>query len=149
MSVRKVPPIASNAAQGPLGICQLPRLWSKVLLDEAGLLPDGYSAIGEGFDKVVLDGLGISREAVSRYLRDQKPTYPRFEAWILETLGGALPEGAAEGINARILSHLMREERRRELLANAGIPDDGRLTRTVDINLLDDWAEFHRYVTGA
>lgn len=122
-------------------------MWSKVLLNVKGLLPPGYSTIGEGFDKVVIEGLGLDRTRVLRFLEDELPTYPRFEAWILAELGGSLPDGAVERINNRILGAVMSEGRRKELLQNAGVEDDGSLSLVVDINELDDLAEFHRYLT--
>ena len=69
--MRKVPPVAAVAAKGPLGVVQLPRLWSKVLLDQRGLLPEGYYPCGLGFDKIVLDGLGLDREEVLAFLTSE------------------------------------------------------------------------------
>jgi len=141
--MQMLPPVTPNRTKGPLGVCQLPRMWSKVLLDARGLLPPGYSAIGDGFDRVVLEGLGLDRERVMTHLRSNLPTYPEFQRWILEELGGSVPDGAAKKINETIMGYTMGESRRKQLLQNAGLEDDGSLTLVVDINEIDDWAEFH------
>ena len=82
-----VPLISSNVA-GPLGVVHLPRLWSKVLLSAKGLLPEGYDECGKGFDQMLLDGLQLNREATLNYVKQNLPTYPDFEKWVLEQRGG-------------------------------------------------------------
>ena len=57
-----IPNISSDIA-GPLGAIHLPRLWSKLRLSAAGQLEDGYPECGAGFDQMVLDGLGVDRDA--------------------------------------------------------------------------------------
>jgi hypothetical protein len=144
--LHKIPPIAPVAAKGPLGVVQLPRLWSKVLLDKKGLLPDGYAACGQGFDRVVLEGLGLDRERVLAYL-DGMPTYAAFEGWVRAELGGAVPQEAIDKVNDYILGREFPEERKRQILENAGFSGDEPVTRGAHLNQLDDWNEFHRYLT--
>ncbi len=144
--LQKFPPIAPVAAKGPLGVVQLPRLWSKVLLDKKGLLPEGYSACGQGFDRRVLEGLGLDRERVLAFL-DEMPTYAAFEAWVREELGGSVPPERVAAVNEQILTRDFPEDRAREMLSNAGHPADVDVRSGADLNQLDDWAEFHRYLT--
>ena len=59
-----IPNISSDIA-GPLGAIHLPRLWSKLRLSAAGQLQDGYPECGAGFDQMVLDGLGVDRDAAA------------------------------------------------------------------------------------
>ena len=144
--MQKVPPIAPSSAKGPLGVVQLPRLWSKVLLDKKGLLPEGYSACGQGFDRVVLEGLGLDRERVLAFL-DKVPTYAAFEAWVVQELGGSVPQEKIQQVNDYILGREFPENRRREILRGAGFTGDEDVRVGIQLNQLDDWAEFHRYLT--
>ena len=75
----KIVPLIGSAEVGPLGVLHLPRLWLKVSLDAKGLLADGYPAVGTGFDQMVLDGLGLQKDAVVDFITKNKPTYPEFE----------------------------------------------------------------------
>ncbi|MDA8347016.1 MAG: hypothetical protein M0Z66_16355 [Thermaerobacter sp.] len=143
--MQKVPPVAPVAAKGPLGVVQLPRLWSKVLLDKKGLLPEGYSACGQGFDRVVLEGLGLDRERVLAFL-DGLPTYPQFEAWVTKELGGSVPQDKIQSVNDYILGREFPEERRRQILESVGYTGDEDVRAGAALNQLDDWAEFHRYL---
>ncbi len=79
-----IPTISSGVA-GPLGVLHLPRFWSKVLLDSKGQLHEDYPACGAGFDQMVLDGLGLDKDATLAYISDNSPTYPQFEAWFRKT----------------------------------------------------------------
>lgn len=147
MAVQKIPPIASVEAKGPLGVVQLPRLWSKVLLDAKGLLPEGYAACGNGFDRIVLEGLGLEREEVVGFLTSELPTYARFESWVREKLGGEVPSAAIASVNEKILAYQTAPERRRELLEAMGHADDGSVTHHYQVNMLDDWSVFHEFLT--
>ena len=62
-----IPTISSGVA-GPLGVLHLPRFWSKVLLDSKGQLHEDYPACGAGFDQMVLDGLGLDKDATLAYI---------------------------------------------------------------------------------
>jgi len=147
--MRKIPPIAAVSAKGPLGVVQLPRLWSKVLLSEKGLLPEGYSACGQGFDKVVLDGLGLDREEVLGYLTSELPTYAAFEAWVVRRLGGAVPQEKIDAVNGYILGREFPEERSQAILENCGHSPDLPERHGAILNQYDDWLEFHRSLTEA
>ena len=88
-----IPNISSDIA-GPLGAIHLPRLWSKLRLSAAGELPEGYDECGAGFDQMVLDGLGIDRDAAVDYVKDNKASYTDFET-------GSRPSAAAPFPRAR------------------------------------------------
>lgn len=146
----KMIPAAPISARGPLGLVQLPRLWSKVMLNKKGLLQDGYKACGDGFDKVVLDGLGLEREQVIRYIEEQMPTYFAFEKWVVEKKGGSISPKTVEEINERILSRQYPDpkrvdDRRRDF----GVPEWDTKTSIADLNEYDDWMEFHAIMTGS
>jgi len=145
--MRKVPPVAPVAAKGPLGVVQLPRLWCKVLLDKKGLLPEGYYPCGQGFDRVVLEGLGLDREEVLAYLTGEMPTYAQFEAWVTARCGGHVPQERIDKVNEMILGREFPEERATTMLGTFGFPEGTPIRRGADLNQLDDWQEFHRYLT--
>jgi len=37
---------------------------------------------GKGYDQMVIDGLGLNRDAVIDFVKNSKPSYPQFEAWV-------------------------------------------------------------------
>lgn len=144
----KIVPFISSGVSGPLGVIHLPRLWSKLLLGAKGLLPEGYDTCGAGFDQMVLDALGLNREATIGYIQGSLPSYTEFEKWILEQNGGKLDMAAVDRLNKAIAGYEHREAVRRDILAAAGLPDDGTITTAVKLNELDDWTELHRQVTA-
>ena len=91
----KIVPTISSATAGPLGVTHLPRFWQKVLLSEKGLLPANYDSCGQGYDQMVLDGLGLDRTETLAFLKTV-PTYFAFEKWILGKKGGKLDAQAVE-----------------------------------------------------
>lgn len=139
-------PLISSGTAGPLGVLHLPRLWLKVSLGAAGKLNPDYPAIGDGYDQMVLDGLGLDKSEFESFIAENKPTYPELEAWILEKSGGALDAAAVKKLNDAILGYHHNQEIRTEILGSCGIPDDGSLPDAINLNNLDDWLGFHRQV---
>lgn len=142
-----IPTISSDVA-GSLGVIHLPRLWSKVILSATGQLHDDYDECGMGFDQMVLDGLGINREAALQYLKDNLPAYPQFESWLLEQKGGNIDQTTIDSLNAAIRGYNHADETREAILGAAGIEDDGSILDAVNLNNLDDWTEFHASLTS-
>jgi hypothetical protein len=138
----KIVPLISSGVAGPLGVLHLPRLWCKVLLDAKGLLPEGHDACGKGYDQMVLDGLGLDRDATLRFLRGI-PTYVQFEEWVLAQKGGKLDKAAVDKLNAAILGYNHSDNVRTAILAHAGRKDDGSVKDAVRLNALEDWHDFH------
>jgi len=140
----KMVPLISSGVAGPLGVLHLPRLWLKVSLDAAGKLHPDYPAIGHGFDKMVLDGLGLDQKEFEQFMHEHHPSYPQLEAWILEQKGGKLDPGAVAKLNAAIISYEHDYDTRRAVLKNSGLPEaGGRLKDAVSLNNLDDWQIFY------
>ncbi len=136
-------PTISSGVTGPLGVLHLPRFWSKVLMDAKGVLHEDYPACGAGYDQMVLDGLGLDKDATLAYIRDNSPTYPQFEAWVLEQSGGSLDANAVAELNAAIEGYHHDDDTRKGILGASGIEDDGSILDAVNLNNLDDWSEFH------
>lgn len=137
-----IPTISSGVA-GTLGVLHLPRFWSKVLMDAKGVLHEDYPACGMGYDQMVLDALGLDKETTLAYIADNSPTYPQFEAWVLEQSGGRLDADAVAKLNAAIEGYNHDDDTRKGILYANGLEDDGSILDAVNLNNLDDWCEFH------
>lgn len=137
-----IPTISSGVA-GTLGVLHLPRFWSKVLMDAKGVLHEDYPACGMGYDQMVLDALGLDKETTLAYIADSSPTYPQFEAWVLEQSGGSLDADAVAKLNAAIEGYNHDDDTRKGILDANGLEDDGSILDAVNLNNLDDWCEFH------
>ena len=138
----KIIPLVSSGIAGPIGVLHLPRLWQKVSLEKVGKLHDDYPGIGAGYDQMVLDGVGIDKEAFSSFM-DSKPTYPQLEKWVLDQKGGSLDAAAVKELNDSIAGYNHADETRKEILEASGIEDDGSILDAVNLNNLDDWFCFH------
>src|SRR5216117_793932 len=139
-------PLISSGIGGPLGVLHLPRLWQKVSLEESGKLASGYPGVGKGFDAMTLAALGLEEQAVRDYIRQCKPTYPQFEAWVKKN-ARSLNRDAVEKHNAAVRGYNHDDETRNGILSACGITDDASAPKDgVSLNNLDDWYEFHRAV---
>jgi hypothetical protein len=145
MSQTYVPLISSGTA-GPLGVLHLPRLWQKVSLEEIGKLAAGYPGIGRGFDAMTCAALGLEEQAVKDFIKQNKPTYPQFEAWVKKSAKTFTP-GAIEKHNAAVRGYIHDDDTRKGILGSCGIADDASAAKdAVNLNNLDDWYEFHQAV---
>jgi hypothetical protein len=145
MADRYVPMISSGVA-GPLGVLHLPRLWLKVSLESQDKLAPGYPGIGRGFDAMTCMALGLEEQAVKDYIKQNKPTYPEFEAWVKKN-AKSLNQDAIETHNASVRGYIHDDETRKGVLGACGLADDASaLKDAVNLNNLDDWYEFHRVV---
>ena len=139
-------PLISSGIAGPLGVLHLPRLWQKVSLEESGKLASGYPGIGHGFDSMTLAALGLEEQAVRDYIRQNKPTYPQFEAWVKQN-AKSLNRDAVEKHNAAVRGYIHDDETRLGICSANNLPDDASAPRdAVNLNNLDDWYEFHQAV---
>jgi hypothetical protein len=139
-------PLISSGVAGPLGVVHLPRLWLKVSLEAAGKLAPSYPAIGRGFDAMTLAALELDEQAVKDYIKQDKPTYPEFEAWVKKN-AKSLTREAVEKHNAAVRGYNHDDETRGGILGACGIADDASTPRdAVSLNNLDDWYEFHQTV---
>jgi hypothetical protein len=140
MSTKYVPLISSGVS-GPLGVLHLPRLWLKVSLESTGQLADGYPGAGQGYDQMVIDGLGLNRDAVLNHIKSSKPTYPQFDAWVKSQPGAKLDQESIAKLNAAITGYIHDDDTRKGILSANGLADGPR--DAVNLNNLDDWKEFH------
>src|SRR6476659_546255 len=122
MSATYVPMISSGTA-GPLGVLHLPRMWQKVSLEASGKLALGYPGIGRGFDAMTCTALGLEEQAVKDYIKQNKPTYPEFEAWVKKN-AESLNRDAIEKHNAAVRGYIHDDETRKGVLEACGLADD-------------------------
>ncbi|RYD18635.1 MAG: DUF5069 domain-containing protein [Verrucomicrobiaceae bacterium] len=137
-------PLISSGTAGPLGVLHLPRLWLKASLGAAGKLHSDYPSCGQGYDQMVLDGLGLDKALFESFIANSKPTYPQLEAWVLEQSGGALDAAAVEKLNAAITGYIHSDDVRATILDANGINNEGKIRDAVNLNNLDDWHAFHK-----
>jgi hypothetical protein len=140
-------PLISSSVKGPLGACNLPRVWLKILLHASGRLPEGYRHGEGGFDEVTIDNLGLDRGAFIAYIENEKPDYQQLEAWVREH-GTKLDPASIAAHNEYILTRRMRDEIAVPRRAELGITDPD-FWNGVALNDLDDWAGFHKQVTAS
>ena len=96
-----------------------------------------------GFDQMVIDGLGLKRDAVIAFIKTSKPTYPQFEAWVKKN-GTKLDKPSIEKLNAAIRGYNHDDETRKSILGANSLPDDASAAKdAVNLNNLDDWKELH------
>lgn len=141
----RVVPLVGSLDYGPLGVCQLPRTWHKILLEAAGLLHEDYPGMGGGLDKrVVVDVLGLDRDEVVEHLHNTKPGYLDFEAWVSAKLAGRNVDGAVATWNESVRSRTHHAEKRADIHSSLGRPDDGSLPASaVVLNHVEDWHYAH------
>ena len=70
-------PLVSTLCQGPLGVAQLPRLWWKNLLHQAGQLDEDYPFCSGGLDKYVLEVLRLDQDSALKFFVGPAAYLPR------------------------------------------------------------------------
>ena len=137
-------PLISSGTAGPLGVLHLPRLWQKVSLEARGKLAAGYPGAGKGYDQMVIDGLGLNRDAVIGFIKTSKPTYTQFEAWVKKQPGAKIDAGSIDKLNSAIKGYNHDDGTRKGIFSACGFSDsDCAFRDAVNLNNLDDWNEFH------
>ena len=140
----KIVPLISSGVAGPIGVLHLPRFWQKVSLEAAGKIADGYPGCGAGYDQMVLDVLGLNKDATLDYISSSKPTYPQFESWVKSQDGVKLDKGSVTSLNAAIAGYIHADETRKSILEANEIEDGPDAPHdAVNLNNLDDWLEFY------
>jgi len=139
-------PLISSMCMGPLGVRQLPRTWWKVILGEVELLDQTYPDCSPELDQWCLHALELDRERTLLFLRDLRPTYLEFEAWILEQKGGSLDPARIDRWNKSVEKRVHVNPRKIE----ETYPDIGfdmtevRITSAVILNCMQDWSLFYK-----
>lgn len=140
----KITPLISSGTAGPLGVAHLPRLWTKLTLAAAGLLPEGYDECGPGFDSMTINDLGLNKDEVITYVRTRKPTYVEFEEWV-RTKGKTDPETVRKH-NAGVHGYHHADDKAGHMRHDMGVPHQ-HIKDAVTLNMLEDLHELHQTVT--
>src|ERR671928_1245164 len=119
----KIVPLISSGTAGPLGVLHLPRMWQKVSLEARGKLAPGYPGIGKGYDAMTCAALGLEEQAVKDFVKQNKPTYPQFEAWVKKN-ATSLDRQSIEKHNAAVRGYIHDDATRKQILSNCDITDD-------------------------
>ena len=139
-------PLVSTLCQGPLGVAQLPRLWWKNLLHQAGQLDEDYPFCSGGLDKYVLEVLRIDQDSALQFLWDQRPTYLQFEEWVTAE-GTYEPNRIARWNESLVPRTHYRPDKIDETYGDIGwAQEETTEVSAVLLNCLQDWHLFHSRV---
>jgi hypothetical protein len=133
-------PIISSSTVGPLGVAHLPRLWTKLTLGNAGLLPEGHDYCGKGFDQMTISDLGLDRDKVIDFVKTSKPTYVQFEAWV-KANGKTDAETIAKH-NAGVKGYIHSDETVKQIQSDIGLVGSP-VKDAVTLNILEDLHDLH------
>jgi hypothetical protein len=139
-------PLISSGTAGPLGAIHLPRLWLKLSLAAAGVLPDGYDECGSGFDAMTLAALGLDRSETMDFVRTAKPTYMAFERWVIAN--GKTDRETIERHNAAIRAYNHGNDHAKKMRDASAIADSA-IADAVTLNTVEDLDELHRRLVRA
>ena len=138
-------PLISSLSYGPLEVLQLPRTWWKVLLRKEGLLDEEYPDCSPGLDSRVIEVLGLEKEVVLGYLRDNMPDYLTFEGWVVEQCGGAIDREAADNWNKTVRERQHQPHKIEETYNDIGWdPANVAETSAMVLNATQDWQLFYK-----
>lgn len=143
-SQTKITPLVSSGTAGPLGATHLPRLWTKLTLAAAGVLPEGYDECGSGFDAMTISALGLNKDEVVTYIRTRKPTYVEFEEFVRQK-GKTDPETIRKH-NQAILGYHHSDDKAAQMHKDMG-SSQHQVKDAVTLNTLEDLHELHQTVT--
>jgi hypothetical protein len=146
VTLQNIVPMISSDTAGPLGAIHLPRLWTKLTLSAAGVLPEGYDECGKGFDQMTLDALGLDRQKTVDFIKTKHPKYIEFEEWVLQQNGGSISTDRIEKHNAAIRAYNHSDEHASKMRSACGIKDPS-ITDAVTLNNMEDLDDVHSQVT--
>jgi hypothetical protein len=146
VTLQKVVPLVSSDTAGPLGAIHLPRMWTKLTLAAAGVLPEGYDECGKGFDQMTLDALGLDRQKTMDFIKAKRPTYIAFEEWVLQQNGGSISVDRIRKHNEAVRAYNHSDELAAKMRASSGIKD-ATITDAVTLNTIEDLDDVHAQVT--
>ena len=138
-------PLIGPLVVGPLGVSHLPRMWLKGILSDAHVLPDTYFDDYKGFNKRVVDGLGLDPEPWFAFLKTL-PTYLQAEQYVKDH-AAKLDAASIAAVNAEVASLPRPEENAAKVRAAVGLADASVNNSAMLINL-DDWYAIHKELTA-
>jgi hypothetical protein len=146
VTLQNVVPIISSDTAGPLGAIHLPRLWTKLTLSAAGLLPAGYDECGAGFDQMTLTALGLDRQKTIDFVKNNKPKYIEFEEWVIAQNGGSISHDRIKAHNDAVRGYHHSDELAAKMRGSSGIKNTA-IKDAVTLNTIEDLDDVHAQVT--
>ncbi|HLI94589.1 MAG TPA: hypothetical protein VKT72_00725 [Candidatus Baltobacteraceae bacterium] len=143
----KIVPLVTSDTAGPLGAIHLPRLWAKLSLAAANLLPEGYDECGPGFDQMTLTAMNLDRQKTIDYVRTNRPTYVQFERWVVEQNGGTIDPERIRKHNEAVRGYNHADALAADMRTSCGLTDR-MVTDAVTLNKLEDLDELHNQLAG-
>lgn len=134
-------PLIGPTVAGPLGVSHLPRMWLKGILSTARTLPEMYFDDYRGFNKKVIDALGLEPEPWFAFLTTL-PTYLQAEQYVKDNAKNLDPATIA-ALNAEIAGMPRPEENAAKVRAVVGLDAPGFNNSAMLLNL-DDWHAIHK-----
>jgi hypothetical protein len=145
VTLQHVVPLISSDTAGPLGAIHLPRLWTKLTLSAAGVLPDGYDECGAGFDQMTLTALGLDRAKTIDFVKSTKPKYMAFEEWVIAQNGGSISPDRIKKHNEAIRGYNHADDLAAKMRASSGIKNPA-VRDAVTLNTIEDLDDVHAQV---
>ncbi len=145
VTLQNVVPLISSDTAGPLGAIHLPRLWTKLTLSAAGVLPAGYDECGAGFDQMTLDALGLDRQKTIDFVKNNHPKYIAFEEWVLAQNGGSISPDRIKKHNDAVRGYHHSDELAAKMRASSGIKN-ASIKDAVTLNTIEDLDDVHAQV---
>ena len=146
VTLQNVVPLISSDTAGPLGAIHLPRLWTKLTLASAGLLPQGYDECGKGFDQMTLDDLGLDRQKTIDFIKNNRPKYIAFEEWVVAQNGGSISPDRIRKHNEAIRGYNHADDLAGKMRNSSGIKN-ASIKDAVTLNTIEDLDDVHAQVT--
>ena len=134
-------PLIGPTVVGPLGVAHLPRMWLKGILSAARALPEIYTVDNRGFNKKVVDALGLEPDAWFAFLATV-PTYAQTELYVKEH-AAKLDAATIAALNAEIESWPRPEENAAKVRELVGLHVPSFNNSAMLVNL-DDWFAIHK-----
>ncbi len=145
VTLQNVVPLISSDTAGPLGAIHLPRLWTKLTLSAAGVLPDSYDECGAGFDQMTLTALGLDRQKTMDFVRNNRPKYMVFEEWVIAQNGGSISTDRIKKHNEAIRGYNHADDLAAKMRAASGIKN-ASVKDAVTLNTIEDLDDVHAQV---
>jgi len=146
VTLQNVVPLISSDTAGPLGAIHLPRLWTKLTLASAGLLPQGYDECGKGFDQMTLDDLGLDRQKTIDFIKNNRPKYIAFEEWVVAQNGGSISPERIRKHNEAIRGYRHSDDLAGKMRNSSGIKN-ASIKDAVTLNTIEDLDDVYAQVT--
>ncbi len=124
------------SAAGGLDVSHLHRLWARRVGPDGNRTPPDpvTEALDWALDRLVIFGLGLGLHETLQFLLSRRPSFPAFQAWILESHGGVVEPARIARVNAAVARALAPEAS-----PTSGWPADG--VPVLDESDLACWSE--------